>query len=298
MLRFNKILYVFNIAQSNRVGLLRACNTAILNKADLAILVTDGIVEYESETRNLIASLLPKNIKLEDITVSFSYQSSRVDIIKKVISEQYYLLITEPDPVSGIKKFFYGTTTLALLSKCPCIVWVVKSKLVTPYNKIMAAVDPASDNPNSAALTDTIIELAVSMAERNHAECHIVHAWSLELESASENPFFGSTTKECIEQDVLAEKNRHIMAFEEMMERQTVDLTHCVTHIIKGDARKELAEFSVSHDIDLIVMGTLEKVGVEGVLMGSTAESLVNQIECSILAVKPATFVSPIKYVK
>ena len=299
MKQFKNILYIFNVEQKNKVGLQKACKTAILNKANLNIIITNAptnfVVNYENEMRNQIAALLSESIKLEDIPIYFSHGISRIDIIKKVISDQYDLVITEPDVTCGIKKFFYGTTTLALLRECPCIVWVAKPEVATPYKKIMAAVDPASDNPHSKELTDNIIELAVSMAQRNQAECHIVHAWYSGYEAALENPFFGSTTKSEIENDVLNEKIRHVRAFEAMLKRQTVDTSYCITHIIKGDAKKELAEFSVSENIDLIVMGTVEKTGIEGFFVGNTAESLINQVECSILAIKPAAFVSPIK---
>ena len=298
MKRFKNILYVLNIEQNNKVGLQRACLTAALNNADLSIIVTnvgDDFMHYQNEIKSQIAMLLSENIKLENVEVYFSHENPRIDIIKKVISDKYDLVITEPDTSHSIKKFFYGTTTLALLRKCPCIVWVVKPEVATPYKKIMAAVDPTNDNLHSKELTDNIIELAVSMAERNHAECHIVHAWYLNAESALENPFFGSATKKNIKQDILDEEACHVNAFKAMMKRQKVDTSRCITHIIKGDAKNELAKFSVKQNIDLIVMGTIEKVGIEGFLIGSTAETLINQAECSILAIKPAAFISPIK---
>ena len=47
--------------------------------------------------------------------------------------------------------------------------------------------------------------------------------------------------------------------------------------------------------MDLIVMGTIVHSGVEGLLLGSTAEKVLGEAEVSVLAVKPEGFVSPIK---
>ena len=48
------------------------------------------------------------------------------------------------------------------------------------------------------------------------------------------------------------------------------------------------------HNIDLVVMGTIGRAGIAGFLTGNTAERLLPQITCSLLAVKPADFKSPV----
>ena len=46
---------------------------------------------------------------------------------------------------------------------------------------------------------------------------------------------------------------------------------------------------------DLVVIGTADKSALAGLLMGSTAESIIDKTRTSVLAVKPADFISPIK---
>ncbi len=47
-------------------------------------------------------------------------------------------------------------------------------------------------------------------------------------------------------------------------------------------------------DADLLVMGTVSRGGVAGLLMGNTAERLLDRVDCSLLTIKPADFISPI----
>jgi nucleotide-binding universal stress UspA family protein len=47
--------------------------------------------------------------------------------------------------------------------------------------------------------------------------------------------------------------------------------------------------------IDLIVMGTVGRTGIPGFLIGNTAETVLRQVNCSVLAVKPEGFVTPVK---
>ena len=45
----------------------------------------------------------------------------------------------------------------------------------------------------------------------------------------------------------------------------------------------------------LLVMGTLCRTGIPGFFIGNTAETILNQVDCSVLTVKPKGFVSPVK---
>ena len=66
------------------------------------------------------------------------------------------------------------------------------------------------------------------------------------------------------------------------------------THLSRGDARNVIPELARELHADLVVMGTVARTGISGLLIGNTAESILDQLECSVLAVKPPGFVSPV----
>jgi universal stress protein E len=43
-----------------------------------------------------------------------------------------------------------------------------------------------------------------------------------------------------------------------------------------------------------VVMGTVARTGVPGFIMGNTAETILSQIDCSVLAIKPPGFTTPV----
>lgn len=47
-------------------------------------------------------------------------------------------------------------------------------------------------------------------------------------------------------------------------------------------------------EADLVVMGTVARTGIPGFIMGNTAETVLNPIDCSVLAIKPPGFVTPV----
>ena len=64
--------------------------------------------------------------------------------------------------------------------------------------------------------------------------------------------------------------------------------------LMKGGVLKEIPALARQLEVDLIVMGTVARTGIPGFIIGNTAEAILNQIECSVLALKPGGFVSPV----
>jgi nucleotide-binding universal stress UspA family protein len=45
---------------------------------------------------------------------------------------------------------------------------------------------------------------------------------------------------------------------------------------------------------DLVVMGTIARTGISGLFIGNTAETIFDQLSCSVLAIKPPGFKTPV----
>ncbi len=60
-----------------------------------------------------------------------------------------------------------------------------------------------------------------------------------------------------------------------------------VSHVfVEGDPATEIARFAADANIDLIVMGTHGRTGLERMLLGSVAEQTLRSAPCSVLVVK------------
>jgi universal stress protein E len=66
-------------------------------------------------------------------------------------------------------------------------------------------------------------------------------------------------------------------------------------HVGPGPAADEILACVDEVDPDLVVMGTVSRTGVPGLLIGNTAEKLLDRLDCSLLAVKPQGFRSPVE---
>jgi nucleotide-binding universal stress UspA family protein len=63
----------------------------------------------------------------------------------------------------------------------------------------------------------------------------------------------------------------------------------------RGEPEDVIPEFVVAEGIDLVVMGTVARVGIAGMLIGNTAERVLRKLPCSVLTVKPDGFESPVR---
>ena len=153
---------------------------------------------------------------------------------------------------------------------------------------IVAAIDPDEDDSKKTVLSRQIVEIAASLAEHNDARLQVVHSWSAHGETLLNSRW----TEEKLEQYVAEWKE----AAQYRVDRFVSQLDNVVSevHVLKGDVTDVLTRFVTVHGVDLVVMGSVCRTGVAGYLIGNTAENVLRHLSCSVLAIKPDDFHSPI----
>jgi len=66
-------------------------------------------------------------------------------------------------------------------------------------------------------------------------------------------------------------------------------------HLPKDPAKKVIAPLAAVLQADIVVMGTVARTGISGLLIGNTAEAILDQLTCSVLAIMPPGFKTPVK---
>ena len=72
------------------------------------------------------------------------------------------------------------------------------------------------------------------------------------------------------------------------------DATDLTLHVVKGPAQYVVPELARELAVDLVVMGTVARTGIDGFFMGNTAESILGELDCSVMTIKPPGFTSPV----
>ncbi len=312
MKRFKNILLYASSKTDNKTALRYAASLAEKNEATLK--VVDVIKEESHYTPILPESI--KGINLHDILhedrhddlerLVYPYRDKGIDIKIKVLSgtpfiniiweivrKEHDLLITTPQGSGGLSEALFGTTTMHLMRKCPCPVWAIKPSKETSFSRIMAAVDFDPAHEENEALNTKIMELAVSLAQSHESELHVVHAWSLPGERKLRN--IGSIRQSEVEKIVQKAMETHKEWLEELIQKYSPETPGHHVHLLKGEAGDLISDTAKKNRVDLIVMGTVGRTGIPGFFIGNTAEKILQQVDCSVMAVKPDGFISPIE---
>jgi nucleotide-binding universal stress UspA family protein len=81
-------------------------------------------------------------------------------------------------------------------------------------------------------------------------------------------------------------KEEHLESFVRAARRQ--GRAEVVGHFEVGDPTTEILRFCSEHEADLLVVGTHDHQGLERLLLGSIAETLVRKARCTVLVIRPA----------
>lgn len=65
-------------------------------------------------------------------------------------------------------------------------------------------------------------------------------------------------------------------------------------HLSQGLPEQVIPEAAKQLDAELVVLGTIGRTGLSAALLGNTAEHVLDQLNCDVLAIKPEDFVSPL----
>lgn len=290
MHRFKKIALIFDLSKSNAILLDHANELVKHNGVAVHIIVHTRVLLKPDQVKSIKSSI---NAKV-DFDYQFEYMDDNavIEIVQYCHKNQIDIVLMESDMVQGIKRIFHSSLTQSLVRKLHCPLWIVQRPVSKTYQRIVVAVDPTQDG-EALALNDKLIEIGTSFAQQQSAECIVLTAWHLEGEVAISGPFLHTPIAEINALKAQC-KIEHARAFEVLQARHTDRLTGSPTVLIEGEAGLVIPEYIEKNNIDMVLLGTVGRTGVKGFLIGNTAETLINQLDCSIMAVKPDGFQSPV----
>lgn len=217
-----------------------------------------------------------------------------VEIIRMVLRDGYDLVMKGAAGERNGGSPFFASTDLHLLRKCPCPVWIMKAGERDQFAQILAAVDPDPSNDQAQYLNTLIMDLATSLSDLDQSELHVVNVWQLDEEQTLRHSGFSRVSE--TELDMLLERKRVLSEtwLNDLVRKYPDHASSKQIHLMKGAAQEVIPDFAEKQGIDLIVMGTVGRTGIQGLIIGNTAESILGQVECSVLAVKPPGFETPV----
>ena len=132
---------------------------------------------------------------------------------------------------------------------------------------------------------------AIDLSASEWAELHVLRAWSAYGARVLRNKMKPDEFRQYVEEA----RASAAQSLQDLLAKfgSVVDPRH--VHVEEGEPDEVITSFVPTHDVDVIVMGTVARTGLHGLIVGNTAEKVISEITCSVLALKPDGFVSPIR---
>jgi universal stress protein E len=217
-------------------------------------------------------------------------------ILKVVDSFKPDLVIKATHQHKVIARRLFTPTDWYLLKACPVPILLVKNQKWTKNTSVVAAIDPEHNLSKQSELDKHILKAGFSMSSSLGIPLHALHCfdpsyWEILLEAVDKSGMWADvfSVDEHQNESMVLEQLRyqHNVKFAEECSEYVPNSEN--QHIISGDINHVLPKTLTQLDAGILVLGTTYRTG----LLGSTAQRLVEAVDCDLLAVKPKGFEAP-----
>lgn len=207
----------------------------------------------------------------------------------KLLREAYRwsadLLVMSPrrDDLSFGDRVLHGSTAARVLRKAQCPVWVVDPRSQLEVRRVLALVD-------RTAVSKPVVAAAEMLANAYGARRMALHCLDYPNDIALVR---------------LPDAKRAIAAYHAEVLDDAQDELHRMTGgeeagwelLFEDDwVVRKTPEVVEEHGVDLLVLGSLSQRALAGVLLGTTAEKLIECCHVSTYVVRPEDWVSPVQF--
>ncbi|WP_371227029.1 universal stress protein [Pseudomonas sp. QE6] len=296
MSQIRKLLYLTQPEQHHSPGLQRALALASACDATLHVMVyVEPLATYLLETRlrievrdRLVTQqremwesecrvLRERGVKITSSVLAA--EDLREEMLQNICELQPDLVIKDVQRESALMRSFITPLDWYLVRQSPTPVLMVNEVRHPSPRKIVAAVDPADPDTQVSGINDKIISVANGLALQCDAELHLLFVYDV-------MPVMTDAGGGGIAWISLAEEMRGELheSFKALADKFGVPEER--RHFLVGTAVQSIASFTRKNAIDVVVMGRIHHKTLDK-LVGSTTEHLLNQIDGSVLTVRP-----------
>jgi universal stress protein E len=248
-----------------------------------------AIRQREQRLTQIAAQLrLPRNTKC---IVRWDYPIYEA-IVRQVRQTNPDLLITESHRHGKLARIVLANTDWQLMRDCPCPLWFVRSPELPKQLRLLVAVDPRHTHAKPTRLDDRLLQAAQTVTRQLGGRIAMVHAYAT---PASAGP---DMLRDPLRLPIAPPRTRDFVttttrSVTKLADKHGISATACVVR--EGAASDVIAAEAKRRSSDILVMGAVSRSLLVRPVIGSTAERVIDHVDCDVLVIKPAGFKSHVK---
>ena len=229
----------------------------------------------EAESKGIEISTEVHWQKSLDRAVLMSMNTNDFDLVIKGAKQHY-----------GLVDRLFNHSDWNLLRHCPAPVLMVKSAKPWANNRILASIDATSYSEGHRLINENILDFSEHLTDHLSTDLHIVNSYPMVSLAFAMVPEV--TAPDDIQKYIT---EQHQSECERYAHKYNINEDHI--HITEGDPDDVIEMTAKEIEADLVVIGSVAREGFAGVLLGNTAERIINRVSCDILVIKPQDGVDP-----
>lgn len=178
-------------------------------------------------------------------------------------------------------------TDFELLRLAPVPVLLVKTRRPYDHPAILAAVDPSHSYSKPLKLDREILGCASRIAEALRGSLHAVFAYeAIPVAAMASGLPLGETTEAL----AAATQARARKALARALNGASIPVSR--RHLVPQHPIDAIEGAAAKIDCGIVVMGSVSRSGLKRLIIGNTAERVLDDLHCDVLVVKPKRFAS------
>src|SRR5690554_6085728 len=200
-------------------------------------------------------------------------------------SGKYDLVIKSTKKHSLMDRIFtHEDWNLLRHSQAPVL--LVESATPWKNNRILASIDATSPDEGHQLINDNILTFAERLSDHFDTDLHLVNAYPMV------NVAFAMVPEVTAPDDLHKYvQDQHEEACGKWADKYNISREK--VHVKEGAPEIVVSELAQSLETDVVMIGSAGRTGLSGVLIGNTAELLLDKLECDILVIKVTDGVNP-----
>jgi len=276
-----------------RLELFHAIATPVYVDPVMPGLRPEEVRRHQREHFNARLDAIAERLRKDDVRVTtataWDYPPHEA-IVRQAARAKADLIVAECHAGRRIAPLLLHLTDWELLKYSPVPVLLVKNRKRYQRPVLLAAVDPTHANAKPTQLDEEILKAAVTVRQALRGSLHAVHAFVPIPTDATPAELLDEHATETLEARARA--------------KARVRLDKALGKVRIGRGHRHLASEHPEHAIprlarkihsDIVVMGAVSRSGLRRLLIGNTAERIVDDLGCDVLVVKPREFASRVK---
>ena len=187
-------------------------------------------------------------------------------LVRYVLAARPDLLVAETSHHNRLVRWILSNTDWELIRGCPCPLWLVRGGALPKKPSLLVAIDPGHAHARRSQLDSRLLGAAQTLVQNFGGTISIIHA-----------------------DDV---QNSRIDAVERLANRYGVLPAN--RYVFPGEATRVLPEAVWHVGADILLLGAVSRSRLEQPFIGTTAERVIDRVECDVFVVKPVGYRSPV----